>query len=345
MSVQFGMWNFDGRTVDADYLDKVSLLLAPYASDSKGHHNRDGISMLHFSFCTKSKSKRETQPYVPSSDLSVTWDGRLDSRAVLIDDLGGTVTEHSSDVEIVGAAYQRWQTDAFARLIGDWALAIWEPHNRRLTLAKDFAGTRHLYYSIQDDKVTWSTILDPLVLLGGRTFSLNEEYLAGWLSFFPATHLTPYAGVHAVPPASFVVLSPGKQTITKYWDFNPGRKIRYATDGEYEEHFRTVLAEAVCRRLRSNSPVLGELSGGMDSSSIVCMADFAVAGSKVEFPKLDTVSYYDDSEPNWNERPYFTKVEEKRGRTGWHINVGAQDPEEIPAPEPPLESPHGRFVP
>ena len=54
---------------------------------------------------------------------------------------------------------------------------------------------------------------------------------------------------------------------------------------------------------------------------------------------------YDDSEPNWNERPYFTKVEEKRGRTGWHINVGTQDPENIPAGEQPPESPHGRFVP
>ena len=45
-----------------------------------------------------------------------------------------------------------------------------------------------------------------------------------------------------------------------------------------------------------------------------------------ETPRLDTISYYDDSEPNWNERPYFTKVEEKRGRTGTHIDMGKQEP-------------------
>jgi asparagine synthase (glutamine-hydrolysing) len=64
----------------------------------------------------------------------------------------------------------------------------------------------------------------------------------------------------------------------------------------------------------------------MDSSSIVCMADTIIARGSAETPRLDTISYYDDSEPNWNERPYFTKVEEKRGRTGTHINMGKQEP-------------------
>jgi len=63
----------------------------------------------------------------------------------------------------------------------------------------------------------------------------------------------------------------------------------------------------------------------MDSSSIVCMADTIIARGSAETPRLDTVSYYNDSEPNWNERPYFTKVEEKRGRTGCHIDAGKQE--------------------
>jgi hypothetical protein len=63
----------------------------------------------------------------------------------------------------------------------------------------------------------------------------------------------------------------------------------------------------------------------MDSSSIVCLADTIIARGAAETPRLDTLSYYADSEPNWNERPYFTKVEEKRGRTGCHIDVGSQE--------------------
>jgi len=120
-----------------------------------------------------------------------------------------------------------------------------------------------------------------------------------------------------------VLIRAGKQTVSKHWDFDPSKKIRYRADGEYEEHFRAVFAEAVRRRLRSDSPILAELSGGMDSSSIVCIADTIIAGGAAETPRLDTVSYYDDSEPNWNERPYFTKVEEKRGRTGCHIDFSS----------------------
>ncbi len=63
----------------------------------------------------------------------------------------------------------------------------------------------------------------------------------------------------------------------------------------------------------------------MDSSSIVCMANSIIARGGAETPRLDTVSYYNDSEPNWNERPYFAKVEEKRGRIGCHIDVGTQE--------------------
>ena len=164
-----------------------------------------------------------------------------------------------------------------------------------------------------------------MVLFAGRAFALDEEYIAGWFSFFPAAHLTPYVGIRRVPPSCFVRLEHGRRTISKYWDFDPHKRIRYTTDAEYEEHFRSVFAEAVKRRLRCDTPILAELSGGIDSSSIVCMADTIIARGGAATPRLDTLSYYNDSEPNWNERPYFTKVEEMRGRAGCHIDVGTQE--------------------
>ena len=325
MSVQFGRWNFDGKPVDRDYLEKAKASIAPYGPDDSGFYSKGNISILYHAFHTTKESRREAQPHVTPSGAIVTWDGRLDNRAELIRRLRDVLAISSTDVSIVVAAYEEWGTDCFAKLIGDWALSIWNPTHRSLILAKDPIGTRHLYYSFDKDQVTWSTILDPLVLLAGKTFALNEEYIAGWFSFFPATHLTPYVGISSVPPSSSVLICAGKQTVGKYWDFDPAKRIRYRTDTEYEEHFRLAFAEAVRRRLRSDSPILAELSGGMDSSSIVCVADTIIArGTAAETPRLDTVSYYDDSEPNWNERPYFTKVEEKRGRTGCHIDVGEQ---------------------
>ncbi len=325
MSVQFGRWNFDGKEMDRDYLEKARASIAPYGPDDSGSYSKGNISILHYAFHTTKESRCETQPHVTASGAVLTWDGRLDNRAELIRELRTGLTTDSTDVAIVAAAYEEWGTDCLTKLIGDWALSIWDPHTRSLILAKDPIGTRHLYYSFDEDQVTWSTILDPLIQFAGKTFELCEEYIAGWFSFFAATHLTPYVGIHSVPPSSLVLIRPGMHTVSKYWDFDPDKRIRYRTDAEYEEHFRAVFTDAVRRRLRSDSPTLAELSGGMDSSSIVCMADTIIARDAAETSRLDTISYYNDSEPNWNERPFFTKVEEKRGRTGCHIDVSSQE--------------------
>src|SRR5882724_10466779 len=325
VSVQFGRWHFDGLAADQDFLAKAVRILCPYGPDGGGSYIKDGVGIFYRAFHTTEESRREAQPYRTRSGAVFTWDGRLDNRAGLARELKENLTPGATDLAMVAAAYELWDTASFAKLVGDWALSVWDPRSQALILAKDPVGTRPLYYSFDKDHVTWSTVLDSLVLLAEKSFRLEKEYIAGWLSFFPATHLTPYVGIHSVPPSSSVLLRAGKHTASKYWDFDPSRKIRCRADGEYEEHFRGVFAEAIRRRLRSDSPILAELSGGMDSSSIVCMADTIIARGVAETPRLDTISYYDDSEPNWNERPYFTKVEEKRGCIGCHIDLGKQE--------------------
>src|SRR5260370_11803265 len=295
MSVQFGRWNFDGNLVDRSYWEKVTALLAPCGPDGARSYSEENISVVYHAFHTTRESRRESQPHITSSGAVITWDGRLDNREELIRESSDVLTAASTDVAIVDAAYERWGSRCFAKLIGVWAISIWDPHTRCLTLAKDPIGIRHLYYSFEKNQVTWSTILDPLVLFAGKTLALCEEYIARWFSFFPATHLTPYVGIHSVPPSSFVVLRRGKHTVSKYWDFDPSKRICYRTDAEYEEHFRAVFGESVRRRLRSDSPILAELSGGMDSSSIVCMAANLIPRGAPETPRLDTVSFYDDS--------------------------------------------------
>jgi asparagine synthase (glutamine-hydrolysing) len=118
-----------------------------------------------------------------------------------------------------------------------------------------------------------------------------------------------------------VLLRPQQCLLCNFERLSRTARIHYREDREYEEHLRIVFAESVRRRLRSDSPVLAELSGGMDSSSIVCVADQLIAEQKTHVPRLDTVSFYDASEPNWDERPYFTTIEKRRGRVGCHIDV------------------------
>lgn len=323
MSVQFGIWNIDGQAVNRDVLGKALPMLAPYGADAENLHLENSIGILFRGFHTSEESRRETQPQLTASGAVVHWDGRLDNRRDLVHELRIREGSSAADVSLVAAAYDEWGTDGFAKLKGDWALSIWEPRSRSLMLAKDPIGTRPLYYVFGEQQVRWSSILDPLVLLAVRSFPLDEEYLAGCFAFFPAVHLTPFGGVCSVPPSCFVQIRPSGVRVSQYWDFDSAKRIHYETDAEYEEHFRSVFAEAVLRRVRSDTPVLAELSGGIDSSSIVCMADRLISQGIAE-ARLDTISCYDDSEPSWNEKPYFTIVEQRRQRSGCHLRVDSQ---------------------
>jgi asparagine synthase (glutamine-hydrolysing) len=322
MSIQFGKYRFNREPVDPAELGAFRALLPSYGPVEEGSFFGDGIGILYGGFYTSNRRQRGAQPYHSSSGVLVTWDGRLDNYEELASLLDIRSSEGVPDVEIIAKAYERWGNGCFGRVVGDWALSIWNPQERTLILAKDFVGCRHLYYHLDSNQVAWCTLLDPLIPLLGEV-TLDEEYIAGWFSMFPASHLTPYRAIRAVPPSSYVTVWRGAAVSRCYWSFDPGKKIRYKQDSEYEEHFRVVFGQSVKRRLQSDSSVIAELSGGMDSTSIVCMGDHVLARDSSLTPRLETVSYYDDSEPNWNERPYFTKVEEQRGRTGCHIDVGS----------------------
>jgi asparagine synthase (glutamine-hydrolysing) len=205
MGVQFGTCNFDGKPVDPQDLDQVRPVLAPYGPDGEGWICRDNFGILFRAFHTTKESRSEAQPLVSKSGAVITWDGRLDNREELTGALGRSVSPDWTDLEIAGACYDRWGTDAFRRWIGDWACSVWSPKDQSLVLAKDFIGTRHLYYSLDTPgRVRWCTILDPLILLAEHAFALEEEYVAGWLAYFPATQLTPFVGIHSVPPSAAV---------------------------------------------------------------------------------------------------------------------------------------------
>jgi asparagine synthase (glutamine-hydrolysing) len=325
VSVQFGNWNFRRGSGDAALLASVRAHLASYGPEGEDRFHDKDTDILFFRQQETENTQREEQPCRISAYQVLTWDGRLDNRSDLLRELAGMVTASGTDAAFVAAAYLRWGLACFPKLVGDWALSIWDSAEQQLLLAKDFLGTRSLFYSVDRTHAQWCTVLDPLVLFAGHRFPLNREYLAGWFGLFPASHLTPYVGVHSVPPASYVVIRKDSVETKEFWCFAPGKQLVYRNDADYDDHFLELFRQSVARRLRSARPVLAELSGGMDSSSIVCMADRILAERGTGAPRLDTVTYHSPVEPNWNELPYVEIVEAQRGRTGYRIEVGSDD--------------------
>lgn len=320
MSVQAGIWNLDGEPVNGESLTRISQSIVEYGPDGENTYLDGPVGMLYRPFHTTLESHIERQPHVSASGRVLTWDGRLDNRDELIAQLWKDATDDLTDVAIVAAAFDRWATDCFAKLVGDWALSIWNSRKKELILARDYIGVKHLFYYPKPRRVIWCNHLAPLALCGDQ-FTLYEEYIAGYLAGEPDADLTPYREIQSVPPGKFLQLHDGNRGIHTYWAFDTQLRTRYKTDTEYEEHYRHLFRQAVRRRLRTDSPVLADLSGGLDSSSIVCMADDILAKEGAETPRLDTFSLHDSSEPEADDACYFTKVEEKRGRLGFRVDL------------------------
>ncbi len=321
MSVQFGRWNFDGQSVDPEYISRARALLAPYAPDAITVCVDGGLLILHGAFHTTNEARFERQPSISSAGTYLTWTGRLDNRSEL---MAGLNQSCFTDLEIVSSLYESEGRESLPQLVGDWSLSVLHHGESTLLLAVDFLGARPLYYFRNDQHVLWSSVLEPLVLLASQKFTLCEEYIAGWLHGFPAADLTPYREIRAVPAGAAVEFTLNATRIRQYWIFHPLEVAPCCNDAEYEERFRHLFGQAVHRRLRACGPVVSELSGGMDSSSIVCVADQILRIHSDLTPRLDTLSYLNDTEPNWNERPFVEAVEDVRGRTGLHIDVDKQ---------------------
>jgi asparagine synthase (glutamine-hydrolysing) len=320
MSVQAGVLHFDGRPVDQEALLNLGRTLADFGPDGEMTYFRNSLGLLYRPFHTTSESRAERQPLPFGSGRVITWDGRLDNRDELLLLLG--ITQHvvPPDVTIVAAAFERWGTDCFNRLNGEWALCLWDLRENEVILARDCIGVRRLFYYPKPDTITWCNHLAALVV-GGTALAICDEYIAGYLAFYPDSNLTPFAEIHSVPPGHFVRVRRGKTTVHSYWSLTCRETTRYKTDAEYEDHFRHLFRQAVRRRLRTDSPILAGLSGGYDSTSIVCMADDIMAHDGVGIPNLDTFSYYDSNEPDDDDLIHVTKAEEKRGRVGFHCEM------------------------
>jgi asparagine synthase (glutamine-hydrolysing) len=272
---------------------------------------------------THQRSYLESQPVADDLGNMVTLDGRIDNHAELCQLL--EIRESAaSDSTIVLAAFRRWGEDCFRQFIGDWAMVIWSPGDHSLYLARDHAGVRTLYFNQEHDRILWSTYLEGFFTRKSSR-PLDERYMISYLTHRSSLDLTPYQGIRVVLPAHYYVIKNDDIVQRQYWRPIAEKPIQFVSDADYDEHFISLLSKSITRRTGPGEATVAQLSGGVDSTSIVCLSDAIRRRESPDASILDTISFYDDSEPHWNERQYFTLVEGKREKAGIHIPVSYMD--------------------
>lgn len=238
--------------------------------------------------------------------LWILGDVRLDNR----DELRASLSlfeSLTSDLALVLAAYERWGAEAAQQLVGDFAFVIWDGRKREVYAARDPFGVRSLVYHRATGKLILAT--DPAQLLALREIdrSPNPQTVVDFLSWsFAHYGSTFFRGVDAILPGHYLRANQDVLVQTEYFH-PPDRLIRYSRAEDYRDEFRWRFRRAVKDRLDSGYPVVAHLSGGLDSSSIVCMADRLYREAEVTSPALHVVSAVFPGHP-YDETPFIEEV-------------------------------------
>jgi asparagine synthase (glutamine-hydrolysing) len=305
MSFQGGAFYFDQRRVSEWMTGAILGGAARDDCDPPTSYSSPGVLLAHSASELDGGIPDGPQPYIARTK-TITFDGRLDNREHLLLRLRDVLRGDTSDAALALAAYSRWGSEGLAHLIGDWSLVIWDAIQKAVLLGSDFAGVRPLYYCLQRDRLLWSTHLGALAA-SAEANEIDDEYAAGLLSWGGCPNRTPYSGIHSVPPGHSVLVTKEGVKIQPFWKLPIGNTIRYRRESDYEDQLRALFREAVQCRLRTSAPVLAELSGGLDSSSIVCMASHLMRSGDAKTPRLVTLSYEHQGS---RDTPFYTAVEQ-----------------------------------
>jgi asparagine synthase (glutamine-hydrolysing) len=266
-----GILRTDGRPVDRARLDLLAAPLAHRGPDGARPWSDGPVGLVQLLHRSTGREGDGAPRVDPTGQVCVTLDGRLDDRASLLAALGPARDRlrDDADVELVLAAYLHFGRAALARLVGDLALALWDGRSRELVLARDPLGQRPLCYHHGGGALRWASELagvlaDPDVPRRPNP-AMVAEHLADAVT---STTETLWDGVLRVPPGHALVAGPRGVRLERFWAWEPAEPAT-TDDDEAVEQLRATFDAAVADRLVGPLPVGAELSGGLDSSSVL----------------------------------------------------------------------------
>lgn len=300
MSAICGIYHPDGGTVSRSRLDDMVQSMRHRGPDRSDVFVQGSIGLGHAMLCITPESLEENQPYTEGK-TTIVADARIDNRDELLEKLG--LAENTTDSMIILNAYRNWKERCPEKLLGDFAFAIWDEKNSRIFCARDHMGVRPFYYYRTGELFAFASEIKALLQLPEVPRVLDEEMVANYLAtVLDDREITFYKYIKRLPAAHSLVI-PGEPM--RYWRLDPARKIRYSSDEEYAAEFLKVFGEAVRCRTRSAFPVGSTLSGGLDSSSVCCLASIALS---TQGKHLETFSAIFPDAPKCDETHYINEV-------------------------------------
>jgi len=313
VSAIVGLYRLDTRPVDREHVQGMVERLGHRGPDGSGVWTDGSVGFGHRMLWTTPESLQERLPfYDPSRGLAITADARLDNREELMATLD-VADRAIPDSSLILLAYDRWGEACSERLLGDFAFVLWDARRGVLFSARDHLGVKPFFYYHQPGRLfACASEIKALFCLPEIPRRLNELRVADYLlANLEDKTITFYRDIVRLPPGHRMIVDGGRIFIQSYWALDPERTLKPQTDEEYAQAFREIFIDAVRVRMRAAFPAGTLLSGGLDSSSITCVARLLAKESHAG--PLPTFSAIFDETPSCDERPFIQAVLDQNG--------------------------------
>lgn len=304
MSGIAGIIHFDGKPIEPGLIEKMTGAMAHRRPDGINHWVKESVALGQCMLRTTPESLEEHQPLTNEDEsLVLVMDGRVDNWEELRGELlgRGAVLRNRADAELVLRAYEIWGRDCLAHIDGDFALAIWDTRRREAFCARDRLGHKPFNYHWDGEVFSFASesraILDlPWVRQEPNEGVLVEFLAAEWYS----RDETLWNGILRLVAAHRMVVGPAGLQLEQYWEPDLWATLPYTKDEEYIEHYRELLTDSIRRLSRSHRPVAYEVSGGLDSSAVFCIAENLRRLGKLPTAGITgyTLAFTDDDDAN-----------------------------------------------
>jgi asparagine synthase (glutamine-hydrolysing) len=284
---------------------------------SKCEPNRDTVGFAHRRLSIIDLSEGSLQPMKEeSNNYCVTYNGELYNYLKLKKELQslGYSFKTTGDTEVLLRAYEAWGAECMKRFNGMWAFVLLDTKNQCLILSRDRFGIKPLYYTIHDNTIYFASEIKGLLAIPFLNWEPNEKTVAKYLitGLVDDTEETFFKGIYQFPAACWAKISFKENRVVirpePYWSLPTG-PYQGAEQNAIRE-FKELFLDSVEIHTQSDVPVGTCLSGGLDSSSIVCVSD--LLRKSLQIPNYSHSAFgYCPSEECYSEKKYMDVVVEK----------------------------------
>ena len=306
-----GIFDFKNK-VEALRVKKMTDAIAWRGPDGEGNwlSANEKLCLGHRRLSIIDLSERARQPMHYINRYTLVFNGELYNYKELRADLIqlGMQFQTDSDTEVALAAFHHYRENCLQHFDGMFAFAIWDEQDKKLFCARDRFGEKPFFYTnVHYEEFHFASEMKALML--EEKPEVNRKMLFNYMAYNVSQNPndqseTFFKNIFKLEPAHYLLIDEAGQIEKKcYWKIDTNKQVKISEE-EAKKKFRELFFQSVERRLRSDVPIGSSLSGGVDSSSIVC----AIGKLNGENPFPQNTFSARFNEPDFDEGKFIDKV-------------------------------------